>query len=258
MTWGIDPAWGIFTQDGESVLLADSVASVEYHNNWLISDYPQEQGAFTSYNKVKTPYDAKITFLTGSDYATRAGFLEDLEAATASLDLFVIVTPEISYPNANLTFFTYRRSARSGASLLRVEVWAKEIRLVQTGVLSNTQSPNGADKQINGAVQPQNTGVDGSPNLQSGLSPPTGSTPSTAATSSTGSTPSTTLQTTNVSPSHYDATNVPDIPNTYDELALPQQEGIIDFGQKSDASTAIASPPTDTGHSYVIFGGTGL
>src|SRR6266446_5232352 len=113
MAWG-GPVWGIFDQDGNTVLAADSVASVEYQDPWRISDYPQEQGAFESYNKVKSPFTVKIAFLISGDISNRSDFLETLQRAVESLDLFVVVTPEISYDSANLSFSTYRRTARSG------------------------------------------------------------------------------------------------------------------------------------------------
>ena len=46
------PQWGIFSQGGAPVLQADSVNSFDYERGYLVSDYPQEQGAFQSYNKV--------------------------------------------------------------------------------------------------------------------------------------------------------------------------------------------------------------
>jgi len=143
--------WGIFSQTGAVVLQADSVFSVEYEHDYRVSDYPQEQGAFESYNKIQVPWQAKVVFLIGAD---RELFLVSVENAVASLSLFVVVTPEFSYPSANLTRVSYRRIAKAGgASMIMVEVWCEEVRIVQTGQLSNTQSTNGATSLNNGPVQ---------------------------------------------------------------------------------------------------------
>lgn len=165
--------WGIFNQDGSPVLVADSVYSIDYNREYHVSDYPQEQGSFESYNKVLLPFTGKVTFLIAED---RVEFLQSVEAAVASLDLVSVITPEISYPSANLTKYSYRREARAGVTLIRVDVGVEEIRQTATatlsqsaqqsaatapnpspttsGILNNTQSPNGTATQQNGVEQP--------------------------------------------------------------------------------------------------------
>lgn len=173
------PQWGIFGQDGTPVLIADSVAGMEYARDYRISDYPQEQGSFQSYNKVIIPFQAKVSFLVGGSAVERSAFLASAEAAVASLNLVTVATPEFSYPSANLTHYSYRREAQHGVTLLAVDVWCEEVRITAasqlsqspsgggagsgtgsipapttSGTLSNTQSPNGAATQQSGTVQP--------------------------------------------------------------------------------------------------------
>ncbi len=239
MAWG-GPVWGIFDQDGNTVLAADSVASVEYQDPWRISDYPQEQGAFESYNKVKSPFTVKIAFLISGDISNRSDFLETLQRAVESLDLFVVVTPEISYDSANLSFSTYRRTARSGPQLIRVEVWLEEIRVVPTETLSNTKSTNGAVTQNNGSVSPNATGPNDSPNLVSNLTNPSGS-------------GSTTITSPNIGPAFYNANNLPQVPSTYNLLNGDQKQSILSTGFTHETATINAFPPSG-GRSYLIMG----
>jgi hypothetical protein len=239
----LDQQWGIFDQNGGPVFLADSVFSVEYMNTYRVSDYPIEEGSFASYNKVKVPTQTKITFLTGGDINNRSNFLESLEAAIQALDLFVVVTPEISYDNTNLTFFTYRRTAKAGVQLLMVEVWCEEIRIIQQGNLSNTQSTNGADTQQNGAVQPLSTGTNGSPNLAAGLSPPSSGT----------STPPASLENPNIGPAFYTANNLPEVPNTWNGLNANQQQSTINLGQTLNSTNASAYPTDNSGNTVTTF-----
>lgn len=182
--------WGIYSSQGRPVLTADSVFAMEYARDWRVSNYPQTEGAFASYNKVKTPFQAKVTFLIGN---SRIDFLQAAEAAVASLNLVSIITPEISYASANLTHYAYRRVAAEGVTLIAVEVWAEEIRVVSAASLSNGQSTNAASPQNDGTVQPTQADANSAGNpvtpkgvavtadssLQAGLGSPAGATGST-------------------------------------------------------------------------------
>ncbi len=148
------PQWGIFDQNGGPLLVANSVADIEYARDYKISDYPQEQGAFQSYNKVALPFQAKIGFYIST---TRQQFLNSIDAAVKSLALVTVVTPEIRYASANLTHAGYSRTVRSGVTLIRVEVWAEEVRIVSGVVPSAPQSTNANSPTQSGQVQPIDT-----------------------------------------------------------------------------------------------------
>lgn len=153
------PEWGIFTQEGTPILTVNSVDSVEYARDYRVSDYPQEQGTFESYNKVQVPFVAKIAFLIGD---TRVSFLNSVEQAVASLQLVTVVTPEIQYSSANLVHYGYRREARSGKTLIRVEVWCQEVRIINAASLaaSGTRAANDAAVPIE---QPPSNGESATP-----------------------------------------------------------------------------------------------
>lgn len=149
------PRWGIFGQTGATVLAADAVLSVEYAHDYQVSDYPQEKGAFQSYNKVQVPYEHKVSFVVSTD---RSGFLTAVEAAVGSLELYTVATPDKNYPSVNLIHVGYRRVANNGASAIVVDVWCKEIRIIGSASFSNTRSTSGADAQNNGSTQADNPG----------------------------------------------------------------------------------------------------
>jgi hypothetical protein len=155
--------WGIFDSDGNPVAIADTVVSVDFRHEFKISDYPQEQGAFVSYNKVAIPYDFRVRFAVGDDNgsgsANRQAFLIAIEAALQSLNLYTAITPDASYPNINIVHYDYRRETRAGINLLQVDVWAEEIRQTATSQFSTnatpkTAQPGGAPAVSNGPVQP--------------------------------------------------------------------------------------------------------
>lgn len=148
------PQWGIFDQSNNPVIIADSVVAVDYKQGWHIADYPIEQGDFASYNKVATPFDARVTFTQGGTESDRAAFLAAIEAAAASLDLYNVVTPEKTYLNANIEHYDYRRTSRNGVGLLTVDVGLVEIRQVATTTFTQTAQPSGVDQVNGGTVQP--------------------------------------------------------------------------------------------------------
>lgn len=159
--------WGIFDPNsGMPLLAADSVYSMEYTRDYRLSDYPQEMGAFESYNKVQLPYQAKVTFSLSK---ARTDFMNSIEAAAQSLALVAVITPDIMYPFANITHYGYRRQ-KENAELVLVDVWCEEVRI--TGVTTTSQqqppsnppqspptgppqSPNGSPPTNGGQPQPQ-------------------------------------------------------------------------------------------------------
>lgn len=147
------PQWGIFDQNGQPVVVGDSVVAVDFRNEYRISDYPTEDGGFASYNKVASPYNVKLVFTQGGTDSDRANFLRTVASIVASTALFNAVTPEITYTNANATHYDYRRTARNGATLLMVDVWLEEVRLTAAPIFSNTQAPSGAAVVNDGNVQ---------------------------------------------------------------------------------------------------------
>ena len=166
------PEWGLFTASGAPAFDAggggsifatvasrlfgaggSSVKELEFRNDNRISNAPQEQGAFVSYNKVASPYNGRVTYIVTGDKATRSNFLRQVAAAIESLELYTLSMPERVQKNCNVVHYDFRRSAR-GVSQIMVDVWVEEIRIVQAGEFTNTQNPAAAEEQNDGVVQP--------------------------------------------------------------------------------------------------------
>lgn len=152
------PRWGIY-KDGAAVAVADSVVRVDYMQDTRVSQYPLEKGAFAAYNKVGTPYDARVRLVRGGTEAERKAFLDAIEAATASLDLYDVVTPEKTYTSATIQRHQYTRSAQAGVSLIAVDIVLTEIRTTAETTFSNTKSVDGANPVNVGTVQPKAPGT---------------------------------------------------------------------------------------------------
>lgn len=148
-----DSQWGLFDQDGQPVIDAEVTYGMDYRREFRVADFPIEDGKFASYNKVQLPYDVRMTFVQAESVDSRSGFLQQVDDICNTLDLFTAVTPEASYDNVNVTGYEYRRSTHSGVSMLTVEVYCREVRLVKQGQFSDTkQDPAAVETQNQGAV----------------------------------------------------------------------------------------------------------
>lgn len=152
------PQWGIF-KGGAPVVIADTVTQVSFKQAWVLANYPIERGAFESYDKVQTPFDARVRFTSGGNQQTRATLLASIGAIAGDMNLYDVVTPERVYLNCNVFTQGYERSSRSGVGLLSVDVFLQEIRILNGGGGGgNTGSPGAGNA---GAASSPNTGSEG-------------------------------------------------------------------------------------------------
>jgi hypothetical protein len=145
--------WGIFSFDGKPVAVADAVVSVQYTNQSTVLDHPVEKGAFASYNKVASPYTAKVRMAKGSSKDDRITFLKTIDDASNSTNLYSVATPEKTFENVNITGYDYTRETKSGAQCLDVTITLREIQQTAMAAFSKTQSVDCAATQSQGQVQ---------------------------------------------------------------------------------------------------------
>ncbi|MCP1229837.1 hypothetical protein [Acetobacter indonesiensis] len=135
--------WGIFTTGNQPVITSGHVRALGVQSMYRVSDGPQEHGSFLSYNKVRIPGQYEVEMLCdGSSFEygnasvftdllsvaglsgapstisqTKALFMAALDRAVASLDLYLVSTPDVTYQNANIIGYQMRREAHRGASV---------------------------------------------------------------------------------------------------------------------------------------------
>lgn len=156
--------WGIYKSDGKTKALEpDSFIGVQFKKDRRISDYPQEQGAFASYNKVTMPFDAIVRVTCGGTLEKRSQFISTLDTLSASLELLTLITPEVTYLSANIERYDYHRQLGNGAGYIIADVYFREIRVTAATnyTVSNSkanptqvQDPSAQASQNQGAVQP--------------------------------------------------------------------------------------------------------
>jgi len=160
--------WGIF-QNGVPVVTADSVVSMERRQEYAISDFPVEGGAFQSYNKVYIPFDVRFRFASGGSESNRQKLLDSVQAIVGNLVLYSAASPEAIYPSCNVVHYDYRRTAQDGVGLILVEVWLREVRVISSTNIATIMpsgiptgavaAPSGALAINAGDVQPNLAGV---------------------------------------------------------------------------------------------------
>ena len=134
-----------------------SVGSLEYAKEMRVSDFPIEKGGFASYNKVEMPANPVMTLYFSGTETERKTFIDLIDSATKSLQLFAIVTPEVNYIGYTMEKYTYRRTQQSGAYMYIVEVPLKEIREV-TSTYTRSNPAGIDDPKKKDAVPPVDNG----------------------------------------------------------------------------------------------------
>lgn len=135
--------WGIFDSKGAPLVPSSgfintllgvgptlSTNAIEYVKETRTSEFPVERGGFAAYNKVETPGTATVTLCFQGSESERTNFLNIIDAACKSTDLYSVVTPEVKYLKYSFTNYNYQRKAVKGATLLTVDIGLREIREV--------------------------------------------------------------------------------------------------------------------------------
>lgn len=158
------PVWGVFDSSGRQVIAPDSVMDFNYRAEFSVSDYPVQDEAFASYNKVAHPAEMVVRMVKGSSLQARADFQNQCKAVAASLALYTIMTPEQTYTNVNVLRHEVNRRERRGANFIEADLFFREIRTVQaqysssgalTSPTANALSPSAVPPVSRGVVQPQ-------------------------------------------------------------------------------------------------------
>ena len=145
----VDTRWGVYDSNGnalgdpatitgfiggalDSIGIGSMVStnSVDFFKETRISDFPVEAGGFATYNKVETPASPTVTLCVTGSEANRRSFLIAIDEACASVELYSVVTPEITYQGYSIERYNYQRRSSNGITLLTVEIVLKEIRQV--------------------------------------------------------------------------------------------------------------------------------
>lgn len=116
------PVWGVLDQNNNKVINPDNIYSLNYRAEWRKSNYTNQVGAFTSFNKVEVPFETAVRMTKGGSLSDRKAFLKQIKAIVADTNLYNIATPEETFLNVNVTRFEYTRRSSEGAYFLEVDL----------------------------------------------------------------------------------------------------------------------------------------
>ena len=132
-----------------------STNSFDYSKEMRVSDFPIENGGFASYNKVEMPATPVVSFAISGSESARKDFLETIDKAVKSTDIYTIVTPEKKYTSHTLERYSFSRKSSKGVTLLIVDIALREVRTVSAQYTKTTPKEVGATQKVdNGKVQP--------------------------------------------------------------------------------------------------------
>lgn len=175
----VETQWGIFDSSGKALgdpailsgfigSLVESVGigstlstgTVDFVKEVNVADFPLERGSFASYNKVERPANPVVQLRVAGSERDRRKFLEDIDAACKSTDLYSIVTPEVTYLDYSIERYNYSRRDKGGVTMLAVDISLREVRQVsasfatsQRGEINQPQSSSASPTVDNGKVQ---------------------------------------------------------------------------------------------------------
>jgi hypothetical protein len=113
----------------QPVVKPDSFLEFGYRIEYSVSDYPVQDGAFNSYDKVANPFEAFVRMSKGGSKQERKAFLDSIEAIQGTLDRYDILTPEKTYIGVNvLRYELARRGNRAAYFFTEVDLYFREIR----------------------------------------------------------------------------------------------------------------------------------
>jgi hypothetical protein len=138
----VPPKWGVFDDQLNQVLFPDSVLEFSYRREFDVSDFPVQEGAFASYNKVIKPFEIQLRFSRSGTLQNRQSFLATLEDLVQSLDLYTVITPEGTYPDCNpQRYEVTRRGAQGAFFLTEVDLYLVQIIQVTAQFANTAVSP---------------------------------------------------------------------------------------------------------------------
>lgn len=151
---GASPSqWGLFL-NGAPVVVADNVVNMSFKQEYAVADYPVEQGAFASYDKVTIPFEFRLRFSAGGSVENRAALLASAQTVAADkTNFYTAVTPEATYPSVTVSHIDYARAATNGVGLIQLDVWCLNIVVPGSVNFQSTAEPSGASPENDGTVQ---------------------------------------------------------------------------------------------------------
>lgn len=123
------PVWGVFDVNDDLVVDADSVDTFGWRKENRMPNYPIQEGAFGTFNRVGLPNETSVVLTKGGSLSDRTAFLQQIDILTdqQNIQLYTIRTPERSYFNVSCGRGEMARRKSANAFYFDVELYFIEI-----------------------------------------------------------------------------------------------------------------------------------
>lgn len=156
--------WGVFDANGNQLFPNAHPMELSPVRDVSIVTAPQENGAFTSYNRVYAPKQAKYQLVCDGSLqsytpqfgipqdatSVRAQFVSQVDALIESDEIYSLSSPELTFTNMNATHYDF---VRKNATIIYVDIWFQEVRLQASEQFTQTATPAGQPTTHVGKVQ---------------------------------------------------------------------------------------------------------
>ena len=132
---GVTNILNTFTGQGSSTQM-----DLEFEARWVITNAPQEGGAFMSYNRVQTPYRVVVGWSVGGSAANRALLLQQVQAIMIGTGLYTVLMPEGPIVALNPVGYGFRRRA-DNVGVLDISILFAQVRPAGDPTFSTTSAP---------------------------------------------------------------------------------------------------------------------
>ena len=146
--------WGLFDTSGNPVVTFDTFVGMYYKQEYKVADFPIEDGSFTTYSKVETPFGIVARFSQSGTAIQQVAFANAFNNAQASFNLYKIAIPNQSFSSVTIETIDFKRETNNGASMLTFDVTFKQVRVVSAQYVTATKQPAGTQAVSGGKVQP--------------------------------------------------------------------------------------------------------
>jgi len=149
----LQPQYGIYLNN-KPALTIDGILDFNITNGSIIANYRQEKGAFSSYNKVITPFEIPVLIIKEGTIDEINRCLQEIDKINNDLNLYDVVTKYITYSNCNLERYNYKQRSDEGTNILFAELFFKEILLTNdVGYSAPVKSKSAENVNNGGQVQ---------------------------------------------------------------------------------------------------------
>jgi hypothetical protein len=135
--------WGIYL-NGTLALEVTGFISFDFEKSTDLATYRIQDGAFSSFNKTENPYIITPIIIKEGTEDERSRFLDVLDRMVLDTNIYDVVIPEHKYPRGNLVAYNYAKSAKSGMTVLIVQL---VIQQVLSASLAGEEQPQTQDAQ---------------------------------------------------------------------------------------------------------------